>query len=1206
MRLQLFTQLCQLESNENPYYRADQFQTKEDYQKWYEEEQKTLFKLLGDNFPSDKSVHEAGKTCRNHVEDYQSLILKILKHEAGYNAEKHDSVTRALSDADLPQSTSSPHNNHSFLPSKAERLLCEFSHLFRINPVTQHVVFLQCIKLCCEDGIFQFGDQIVLWVIKKRLADLMSMLLDKTSKNVILGSELEFIVDFTAQAIEWIKQLMCSFVSQWKPDHVQLSSVLALLSKCYEFQAEFGDAPERDLCDYVQRWLECAIKDDYISRKQLRCACDDPCGQSASLKLLRAVNYATHSLLQEVHDIYQSIFERYIQNIGLLRASVLYDCVLNDVAMMGEGLMSKEMFEDEQEICASVVIASKLAEFEMAVFKTGYKLQLADIDRSWREVCSKFTPLWVKCMSQKMSGFILQCMRDDEPVNIKTFLSSSSRNTTDDETSSDSSSDCIITRVEQPPSGNRVPVKEESPEIPQGANRLRMNTIISHSQSEVPHHAESTLADSNLFNTTGQKKAQTTETRGADLKCVATTSFDCSRAAVDFLVLVNRFIAFSAQTIDVIYRLPQQWSENRTILTNKDTFVAAVFTAMSSVINQYCDCTLNLDLCLFPKINVSQFVSRERRRELKERRRNGTVDCCRHQMRNNKTPCIDPVGQESLIKRNSVYGKMARRSNNVFLICEGLNAIWDRLSLALDIPLLTLSTGTSMRGFSGSTMSVGGKAYDSEYAPSEASNVSNRSRSRAVSEPLKVNNNTKTDPGHLANASCDVIKHRGDKNPDGDEVKADVSTHTPENDGRECSPISATCSNVKECVMKSTDLQRPRSATEGCLTTQSSFVGVFANTMSSVQTYATTTLQSLSSMWGFRIGQLLVEKVEQTLNTFTYNVRLTRSSLEKDLVTCERHCGQINASVRETLNISLKWFCGHPVEVVQETLWKHLISKLGNATRSLKDHGDSAHSRAFLLLVLYRCLLKEFASVKVLTVDEMSDNLQGTLSILELFLMPTPKVVGFHTEIMVKNPNQPLSGEMIRFLCRQQKSFSGQQLLARVMKMLENKVDPMDVKTKAHEVCSEMLGRGTIRFVFVRISSKNQLPELVECIDSLTSSCDSVASENNSWLTATPDSNSQTPVSNCATSSPFESDNDSDLISSVSPFTADCNHFYTFAFNNCQIPLYHFNGLDDSDLQTEFLEDILATRRRRDRAARDFFRDRGVVKRWFHFCSCVS
>lgn len=45
------------------------------------------------------------------------------------------------------------------------------------------------------------------------------------------------------------------------------------------------------------------------------------------------------------------------------------------------------------------------------------------------------------------------------------------------------------------------------------------------------------------------------------------------------------------------------------------------------------------------------------------RARNGTIDCCRHQMENNRSPCVDPPVQGRYFKRTAIYDKV--KANNL-------------------------------------------------------------------------------------------------------------------------------------------------------------------------------------------------------------------------------------------------------------------------------------------------------------------------------------------------------------------------------------------------------------------------------------------------------------------------------------------------------------------------------------------------------------
>uniref|UniRef100_H2XT52 Uncharacterized protein n=1 Tax=Ciona intestinalis TaxID=7719 RepID=H2XT52_CIOIN len=173
----------------------------------------------------------------------------------------------------------------------------------------------------------------------------------------------------------------------------------------------------------------------------------------------------------------------------------------------------------------------------------------------------------------------------------------------------------------------------------------------------------------------------TLNTSSRDNFSVIRPSFTFTQSALDLVLLINRFIAFIEGLVQPLHNLPYDLYKLPSAATNKDLFCIQVFEVMSRIIKQYCDCMLNIDLCNIPEKRVLQYVTKEKREQLKRRALNGTVNCCRHQMESVR--CSTTEADD--FSTNSGYAKMCRRINNVALLLGGRHVIFEKLCRALQI-----------------------------------------------------------------------------------------------------------------------------------------------------------------------------------------------------------------------------------------------------------------------------------------------------------------------------------------------------------------------------------------------------------------------------------------------------------------------------------------------------------------------------------------
>jgi len=97
-------------------------------------------------------------------------------------------------------------------------------------------------------------------------------------------------------------------------------------------------------------------------------------------------------------------------------------------------------------------IYSRLAEFEAAVFETGYRPTPSDFERSWRNAFFDQSRIWLEIISNQLQTFILKCIQSDAAVTIRNLQKEKNKKVTVGFTSSGSSQDdgVVITRVENP------------------------------------------------------------------------------------------------------------------------------------------------------------------------------------------------------------------------------------------------------------------------------------------------------------------------------------------------------------------------------------------------------------------------------------------------------------------------------------------------------------------------------------------------------------------------------------------------------------------------------------------------------------------------------------------------------------------------------------------------------------------------------------
>ncbi|XP_076806936.1 uncharacterized protein LOC143450323 isoform X1 [Clavelina lepadiformis] len=1257
----LFIHLRSLEREENPYYKKTSFQTPVEYEVWKDSECKAIVELLDKNVSWDVS-QDNDFVQNDHCRNYKKLVNKIIYHETGHgNQLKSDSVSSVMSDNSIPEAntvSSTETLKENFIPEKARRLLEEFSLRYRISSVTQCVLFLQCMGSNKIKDNLNLHQPAVLSEMLHQMETLLKLL--ENGYNHILQTEIEIMINIAGNIICEVESLMCSFLSQWKPENKEICSALALLKTCYYLLKKWNAILPLNYPECVKDWFKRAVDDDYQYQHNLGCDCVKNCAESSSSKVLRAVVHAIDSVKNGCRVGYQAIFSPYVENVAKVTAAVLYEAILEDLITYyecyGQNL--------EMDFEASVVLATKVVEFETCALETGFQPVSDDGYFSWRNSFHRKSSNWLKTLSETMSKKILSCIQHNECAVIQTSkrrtISQSSVGIPPIEVDNN---DMVITRVnasqQKEKSSKDIVLVQDVGE----SSRIRLYTKLK-PEEPIFTHEESTFS-SKLSNPAksdiNQECASSTARHTCNHTCNATADssadFYCAHSVVDFVVLLSRFLEFVEDVTKAIYELPEFLNENQLHrsqlnghLQNKEDFCGKVFKVVDDLICQYLDCILNLDLCVFPRDKVRSYVSDKKVHQLKRRAKEGTVDCCRHELE--KSPeCNDNVETINMYRRSGVYFKMSIRINSVLLIALGMTVVWERLSQSLQINDMTSLSRTSSHSSVRSESSVSRNNRKKHYLGSGQSLSSNTtviSRGLSSTDDTEVSNkqvdvddgaNTIQDVHLDDNSSSSVDSdlefqalpyipvetscYDSNNNGKHDHCEKENGSSGKESDGRKHQTLRTRRKKSNFSCMRrahglyrsSTHISKHSSGKKEIHGRGSSRCGSpsirsiisddllqhMRDVEESTQSKSNACLRSLCGILSWRMSKIIRESITEMFGTSAnLSLKLSSRSTKEDLEKSEKHCLDLVNKLETLLKFLGNWIERGALPLVHQFIWEIIIDDFKAKVDSLSPYAESSSNRAFFFLVAFREILKVFNDSHVLDISVMIQCVQPTLSVLELFVMSTTKVVDIHDAIS-SDPggSTPISTKIARDITREQKSYSGRDFLERMITNMKLDKDNSDDRQKARDACQAALERRLVQLIFVKNARRNNLPELVECFNSsLESSCSSYLckDENRDRYHSSEDLSNLSSLSTAG-----------DRVDSInkSNFIADNNHFYAFAINLKNMPIYHFSSSDGEDLKLEFLKDILMSRRRNDATAREFLRKKNYTSRWFQLFPCI-
>ncbi|XP_078492757.1 uncharacterized protein LOC100182250 [Ciona intestinalis] len=1140
LQSELFYQLQVSEKNEHLYYKQDEFCSVEDNRRWQKIERDEINSFIS-RLPGLDNP-DVYISTRNRCEDYRTLLSKVVNYELS-------NVTKNRSTLTIPETSLSPSTSSASLPrvgkilsSKSSRLLAEFLR-YRVSPLTQHVMYFQCLLKCMDSNILALGDLETLEELQHCLKEILNFLTGDCGVHVILKSEVNLMNELTERVIEDLKCMMCSFLTTWKPTEDQLSTSLALLRSCYTWQQLYDEQKENDYPFCVEKWFQAAVIEGYESQKHLKCDCEDPCITSNSACLHRAIQYSMETICNGSKEGFQSIFEPYIENVSKSSAAVLYTSVLKDVQDLENDSQAAKSFEDKSfEFVSNIHLPSKLFEFEECVLKTCHTPSMEDLSLNWRTVFHEKRRFWMREIRSRMSKSMLLFIRDHgkgcsvdlnkEEVFLVPEMPDTRTSSCSDRRKKSVTTDNANTHVTTGPT---------TTEGHDNTQRMRMNTMVGCGVENEPRHEISEF--------------MTLDTSSRDNFSVIRPSFTFTRSALDLVLLINRFIAFIEGLVQPLYNLPYDLCKLPSAATNKDLFCIQVFEVMSRIIKQYCDCMLNLDLCNIPEKRVLQYVTKEKKEQLKRRALNGTVNCCRHQMENVK--CSTTEADD--FSTNSCYAKMCRRINNVSLLLGGRHVLFEKLCRALQISetiassAMTSSRNSSMHERLSDTDIYRTRTTESLYSEGSdssqdtvvyvgPSNSSDKPADNPDSESLICHDETIVESGTEIVNSLSELPTDGNNNNGQKSSEQAMLPHTSSVDvqllGVGNKPPRLRRSYTVMEGRNDHGRSRQRSCTDADLVDEQESILVLGITplLDRCGESVTTCARSLCGVLSWRVTKTVFGKLLSLLDK--PNLNFTRSNCPNtttDVEICEQFFEPVTSDLYHVLNQLSTLVRAEVLLQMHQTVWKLFLEIFKTTVMQFGQHSFNMRKRSFVLLNLFRFFANIFSSFELLQEDEMTEDIQPALKLLELYTLATEQIIGIHKSL----ENQPIKMEQLLMeIRRKHKSFSGRQLLEHVIKTYP-KLPPSKAKSKAQKKCEELIRQKLISLLFVREKNTSRLPDLVD--DSLSSNCSSTPTSSSIEISET----SSSITSDDSFTSPIESDSDgSHDVTDPTEFYADDDHFY--------------------------------------------------------------
>nr|XP_039249804.1 uncharacterized protein LOC120327551 isoform X2 [Styela clava] len=658
------------------------------------------------------------------------------------------------------------------------------------------------------------------------------------------------------------------------------------------------------------------------------------------------------------------------------------------------------------------------------------------------------------------------------------------------------------------------------------------------------------------------------------------TLCNVSSSLIDFISVISRFTNFVKTIMDTVYSLPPVADcQNRSALPSsiedhancrdarelKERFVQKAFQALGVVIQQYANNLLNIDLESISRQTAEKVIGEKFYRHIIDGKFNKTISQ-QHSVVESYLNIQDETVWVEDVKKNII------RLNDLLVLEHGMTEFWNSLKILFSPELHDNVAPPSFPLTEESHSSI------PVIVPGDFHSITSETDDNA--QEVSSSDATLI----TSSGACTIVRHDEDIQNNNDN-NSDLDLNDQDNSDKKKENVDLLSGAWTIIDAPEQDFTPP------C------FVDILKER---TESHLKHTVRGVSRLFALHISQWIGYFLDEALGTPN-----TKSLTNNHSSSC---LNNLTERLILVLDLLATWTHKEGVKNLHESIWCHIIQDIQDRICELKTVEENMkkiyakHIRKVYTTVI-DTWYHHYSKPNGGDLDWLSKDIQPSLTILDLYCMPTLSLVGVYNECrheQNKHMND-LSYLNIRHqvvLCmrvmQDKKSFSGELLHHTLLTTVIESFSTVDeARNEANKLCQEMLNVQLIEFVFKK-QRRPHLPDLIP-VQSISVTVDDSLVKNRAESDSTGSSSVDSENSLESEESSFSTDSEM-----RTEFHPDSDHFYKFSEKRLPLSI-----LDDVKRATDcptaeeasFLEELLLKRSSADRDAKLFLIEKGLLKR---------
>ncbi|XP_030841649.1 uncharacterized protein LOC100888884 isoform X2 [Strongylocentrotus purpuratus] len=389
---ELMGRLSLLQTNSHPFYKPQDFETRNAYDLWQQQEGQRISALIN-RFWKGPLPNLDPLVCRasywsNMRDMYRDLLLLLLKH---------DKVLKAGPSTGCP------------LLSSSRRLLREFHFQYGIGEVFRRAVYLE--QLSSKEW-FESDD----WFLKhmsQSLLGIQDLLTKHQARVTMVRKEYELLRRALTQFQERCCDLLEKLLQERTPQH-RVVCLITNLSDILALSAILLGRHQGNLEAIITQSLKESVQNSYNGHKlrlttELRLnAYSSPVSAELISKLIAHIK----SEVQYIQENYQQLFQLYHVEIMESAASTFYSCLMADVSVLCDKVQVAQQEPEQMRESVDpemVAMARRLDRLDQT-----WKNYIPATSQQWRKSLTKSAVHWFQYLIQDMQAMIVYSICRDK------------------------------------------------------------------------------------------------------------------------------------------------------------------------------------------------------------------------------------------------------------------------------------------------------------------------------------------------------------------------------------------------------------------------------------------------------------------------------------------------------------------------------------------------------------------------------------------------------------------------------------------------------------------------------------------------------------------------------------------------------------------------------------------------------------------------